>query len=179
MATEDTLNQMSDLFDNEPDARIKSTGGYTKIQDGDSIKLRVTANFYKYYTFKEEGERMPMMGAEVRDLLDNRTLEDLFEDNTISISERYAAIVWNYTTNQPEAWQMSRRLFEQLRSLHRDSDWTGLWENDVKVTRSGSGTETTYSVNYTPKSEKLDPKQEAELLSIDVPKMIAGAERIK
>lgn len=171
---------IDDIFGTEPDARIrKSSGGYTKIQDGESVKLRVTNNWYRYFTFKERTAKMPMMSNEVRDLLDNRTLDDLFEDDTLSVSERYAAIVWNHTDNQPQAWQMSRRLFDQLKSLHRDQDWEGgLWANDIKVTRSGSGTDTTYSVGYSPKSEPLDPQQEAQLLDVDVLKMIPGSEKL-
>lgn len=167
-------------FDTEPDPRIKSSNsGYTKIADGDTVKLRVTLNMYRYYAIKPDGERMPLRNNDVRDLLDNRSIDDIINDQSMSVSERYAFIVWNHTDNEAQVWQVSRKIFETLRSLHRDKDWVGgLEKNDIKVTRSGKGTETTYSISYAPKSEPLTSEQESQLIDVDVERMVAGAEKL-
>lgn len=178
---EKNINKVfGDAFDAEPDPRIKtSSSGYTKIEDGETIKLRVTTNIYRYFTVQPEGEKLPLRNNDLRELLVNRTIDDLIEDQTVKVKERYAFVVWNHSTDSAEVWQVSRRVFENLRSLHRDEEWEGgLNKNDVKVTRSGSGTETTYSISYAPKSSELSEEQNNAILEVDVERQVAGAVRL-
>jgi hypothetical protein len=169
-----------DPFDTTPDERVKSsTGGYTKIQDGDTVKMRVTTNIYRYYTVKGPGDKMPLRNNDLRDLLDNRSMDDLFEDKDFEIKERYAFLVFNYETDQAEVWQVSRKLFDNLRVLNRDEDWDGgLNGNDVKVTRTGANTDTTYSINFVKTSKPLTVEQENAILELDVVKMVTGAVKL-
>lgn len=177
--TQDEKN-VKDIFDTKPDERIKTnTGGYTKIEDGQTVKMRVTLDIYRYYTVKPKDTVMPMMNNDLRELLKETTIDKLFEDEDYEIGERYAFVIYNHTTEQPEVWQVSRTVFNNLRTLHRDEDWDGgLPANDIKVTRTGKGTDTTYTMSFAPKSEPLNPQQEAELLEVDVEKMVAGSEKL-
>ena len=60
-----------------------------------------------------------------------------------------------------------------------DEEWEGgLNANDVKVTRTGKDTTTTYTVQYSRKSEPLTVEQDNALLEIDVERMVAGAVRL-
>jgi hypothetical protein len=157
------------------DTRVK-TSGYTKIEDGETVRLRVTTNLFAYYTFQPQGEARPLKNNEVRELLEQRDVEDLFTDDTMTIRERYATVVWNYTTDNAEVWQFSRSVFDQLAALNQDGDWEGgLNTNDVKVTRTGKDMKTTYSIGYAPKSEPLSVEQETALLEVDVMRNVASA----
>jgi hypothetical protein len=173
------MDNIEKIFGYTGDSRVtsgESSGGYTKIQDGESVRLRCTLNFYRYFTVQPEGEKMPLQNKHLRDLLRNRTIDDLFEDQTMKISERFCAIVWNHSTKQAEVWQMAKQTFKNLGATARDTEWEGgLVENDIKVTRSGSGTDTTYSISYCKTSEPLKVEQEAQLLDISVDQMVAGA----
>lgn len=177
---EKAVNEVFDPFNAKPDPRIKtSSGGYTKILDGQTVRLRVTTNIFRYYTVKPADSLMPMMNNDLRELLKETTIDELFENSDYEIRERYAFIAWNFETEQAEVWQVSRKLFDNLRTLHRDEEWEdGLDSNDVKVTRTGKGTETTYTVNYARKSEPLTTDQEQQILNLDVLAMVAGAKKL-
>lgn len=171
---------MNDPFNYGGDERAQmKSSGYTRIEDGQSIKLRVTTNIYAYFTFQPEGYKMPLKNSEVKELLEVRSVDELFEDQTMTIRERYAAVVWNHETSNAEVWQFSRTVFEQLKTLNEDNDWQGgLNAHDVKVTRKGQGTDTAYTINYSPSSQALTADQENALLEVDVQKMVAGARRL-
>lgn len=178
---QDDINKVfGDPFDVEPDDRIKkASGGYTKIEDGQTVRMRFTMNMYRFYKFTPEGASMPLQNSEARELLDNRSIDDLFDDQTMKISEGYAAIVWNYETDQAEVWQFSRTVFETLKTLNRDSEWEGgLAKNDIKVTRSGKKTDTKYSINYAKTSNPITKQMEAEIIEVPVERKVAGAKRI-
>lgn len=180
--TQDEMNvaKVFDPFDVEPDERIKrSSGGYTKIEDGQTVKMRFTMNMYRFYKFTPEGAMMPMQNADAKDLLENRKLDDIFEDQTIRVSEGWCAIIWNYETEQAEVWQFSRKVFDNLKALNRDSDWDGgLAKNDIKVTRSGKKTDTTYSISYSKTSGIITSEMDQKILEVPVERMVAGAVRL-
>lgn len=176
---DDISKVFGDPFDTEPDERIKKSGGYTKIEDGKTIKIRFTMNLYRYYKFQPEGYKMPMRNNEARDLLDNQSIDDIFSDQTIKVSEGYCSIVWNYDTESAEVWQFSRTVFDMLKTLNKDTDWEGgLASNDIKVTRTGSGTDTKYSITYCKTSNEITKDMEQEILNTDVQRMVAGAQKL-
>ena len=61
-----------------------------------------------------------------------------------SNSQRHAMRIWNYATNEMEIMIQGRKFMNQLLTLNREVG--DLKTYDVKVIRSGSGTDTTYSV---------------------------------
>ena len=171
----------TDPFDTEPDPRIKTTqGGYTKLQDGETAKMRVnTKSIWRYYTVTPVGAKYPMMNQELRELLEETTIDSLFDNEDFEIRERYAFVIYNWTTKQPEVWQVSRTVFNQLRMLNRDEDWTGgLEENDIKVTRTGAGTDTTYTINFVKDSQELTTELANQMLDLDVERMVASAVKL-
>ena len=59
-------------------------------------------------------------------------------------SHRHALRIWNYTTNQMEIMIQGRTFMQNLLMWHKEMG--DLREYDVKVVRSGSGTNTTYNI---------------------------------
>lgn len=59
-------------------------------------------------------------------------------------SQRHAMRVWNYSTNQMEIMIQGRKFMNQLLTLNKEIG--DLKDYDVKVVRTGSGKDTTYSV---------------------------------
>lgn len=170
----------ADPFDIKPDERIKSnTGGYTKIEDGQTVKMRFTLNLYRYYKFQPENAIMPLMNRDARELLEQYTLDEIFEDQTIEVSEAYCSIIWNYDTDQAEVWQFSKTVLGQLQALNKDTDWEGgIEKNDIKVSRTGKKTDTRYSISYAKKSEEITDDMDQQMMNLDVTRMVASAVRL-
>ena len=57
-------------------------------------------------------------------------------------SHRHAMRIWNYTTNQMEIMIQGRSFMNQLLMLHKEVG--DLRTYDIKIVRSGTGTDTTY-----------------------------------
>lgn len=64
------------------------------------------------------------------------------ETPTYSSSQRHAMRIWNYSTKQMEIMIQGKQFFEQLLNLHREVG--DIREYDIKVTRRGTDTSTTY-----------------------------------
>lgn len=64
------------------------------------------------------------------------------ETTTYSSTQRHAIRIWNYSTKQMEIMIQGKQFFEQLLNLHREVG--DIQTYDIKVTRKGTGTDTTY-----------------------------------
>jgi hypothetical protein len=61
---------------------------------------------------------------------------------TYGNSKRHAIRIWNYDTKQMEVMIQGTNFFSQLLTLHKEVD--DITKYDIKVRRSGSGTDTNY-----------------------------------
>ena len=122
----------------EPPASSSEGGNYTKIKD-DPVKLRILSEAvtgYVYWT----NDNKPVRSAE-------------YPQNTPNIradsrpKHFWAFKVWNYTTKQVEVWEISQASIRDiLWGYWKDDEYGDLRQFPLKVSRTGKGLETKYSV---------------------------------
>lgn len=122
---------------------------YLKLQDGESVKLRITSEpaiFTQEFTNQDTGET--------------------------SVSTRYAWVIWNRNEKKAQVFQGGKSIFNQLADLVED--WGEPTTFDVTVKRSGTALDTRYSVTPAPKSVDLKPEEQAECDKIDLLGAVKG-----
>jgi hypothetical protein len=118
-------------------------GLYLKLEDGQTVKVRIAS---EPVIFESESE----WGGEK------------------SLSTRYGWLVWNQDTRQPQILQQSARFFKQIAALAQDEEWGDPKEYDIKITRQGTGTETTYNVTPSSNRTSLVSEVKQQLDKIDL-----------
>lgn len=123
-------------------------GKYLKIEDGQTVKLRILG--YPVVFTKQ------FPGSE-------------------NVSTRYAWVVFNQDTQEAQSFEQGITVFKRIQALSLDPDWGDTSNYDVKVTRMGTGTETEYTINPSPKSEPLSKDQLEKVASINLQSIHEGA----
>lgn len=72
---------------------------------------------------------------------------------------KYAFIVYNWTVDKPQIFQITPGVLKQLTTIHRDEDLGPLNKVDVKITATGEMKEKRYTINTMPKSKELNREQ--------------------
>lgn len=119
----------------------KSTGGYTKLNDGDT-KLRILSK--------------PIIGWE--DWVDQRPVRFDFyskptkpHDETKPVRHFWAMIVWNYSTEQIEVFHITQAsIRKEIENLNNSEDWGAPFFYDIRIVKKGEGMKTEYSVTPIP-----------------------------
>lgn len=91
---------------------------------------------------------------------------------------RYAFVVYNYTEGKAMILDKGTSIAKQLSNLHTDEDYDSLNKLDVKISATGEGMETRYSVNVLPKSETLTVDQIKECAELKLDEIIKGGVRM-
>lgn len=133
--------------DHKPEGGI--SGLYLKINDGEAIKMRIASEpaiFTQEFTDKETGE--------------------------VSISTRYAWIIWNRSEKKAQVFQGGKSIFNQLADLVEE--WNDPSGFDITIKRTGTMLETRYAVTPAPKSVDLTKEEKAECDKIDLLSAIKG-----
>jgi hypothetical protein len=123
-----------------------STGVFLKIEPNTTVKLQLASD---PYIFNNE-----------------------YQGN---ISQRYAWVVWNLDEEEAQILQLSVTTFRQLKALAEDEDYGDPTEYPIKITRSGSGTETKYQITPSPKKSDLSEDAKAKCAEIVLTDKIKGA----
>lgn len=144
---------------------VSDGGQYTKIQDGESVKLRILNTIetgWQYFTEENKPVRSRTPFTETPDI---RTKGKFGEEKPKHI---WVATVYNHSTQQVEIWNISQVGIQRaLLALEQNADWGNLLEYDITVTRTKTGDKTEYSV-VPNKPKPLDD---------DAAKIIAEAEK--
>lgn len=133
----------------------------------------------KQYQFKSEGGGLflkfsPDEPVKVRVLTTDPLINVDNYGNT-----RYAFVVYNFTEGKAQILNKGVTVSRQIQALHQDEDYgADIQKLDIKITATGEGKETRYSVNPLPKSEKLTDEQVTEAREIDLEKVIGGGIRM-
>lgn len=124
----------------------KPAGGgmYLKIADKETVRVRIASEPAIY---ESEGKN---------------------DKGEVQLSTRYAWLVWNQDEQAPQVLQMSATFFRSLATLYKDPDWGDPTGYDIKITREGTGLNTTYSVVASPNREPLGPEAKKALDGIDL-----------
>lgn len=133
----------------------RTAGSYMKIQDGEN-KIRILS--------------APVMGWEdwttdkkpVRFTMDNKPSKSI--DPKRPVKHFWAFIVWNYAEERIQIMQVTQATIRTtLATLCKDSDWGDPFFYDIKISKSGEGKDTEYTVTPLPHKPLSDHIKEAFL----------------
>ncbi|CAB4166077.1 hypothetical protein UFOVP844_9 [uncultured Caudovirales phage] len=124
-----------------------SSNGYLKLQEGEN-RIRILS--------------APILGWE--DWLDKKPIRYRMENkpkNSIDPKKPFkhfwAFIVFNYVTEQIQIMQITQATIRRsLEGLCKDADWGAPYGYDIKITKSGEGVDTEYTINPVP-HKSIDP----------------------
>lgn len=119
------------------------SGGFLKIEDGKTVVLRIAS---EPVIFQSE-----------------------YKGN---LSTRYAWVVYNMTEDAAQIFSQSARFFSNLAVLANDDEYGDPTEYNIKVTRNGTDTNTTYTIVASPKKAPLTADQRDAVESVDILKAV-------
>lgn len=119
------------------------SGGFLKIEDGKTVILRIAS---EPVIFSSE-----------------------YKGNT---STRYAWVVYNMDEDSAQIFAQSGTFFKNLAVFANDDEYGDPSEYNIKVTRNGTDTNTTYTIVASPKKLPLTASQKEAVESIDIIKAI-------
>ena len=122
----------------------KTKLNYTKFGEGNTL-IRILDSepysFWNHWMMKQQkGVTCLGKGCPICSVIANQKANK--ETPTYSSTQRHAVRIYNYTTKQMEIMIQGKQFFEQLLNLHREVG--DIQTYDIKVTRKGSDTSTTY-----------------------------------
>ena len=120
------------------DKKIESGGGglFVKIADGTPIKMRVL------------------------------TTDPIISRDSWG-GTKFAFVVWNYTENKAQILNKGSSIATEIQRLHLDEDYgANIQKMGIKITASGQGKDTKYSVDPLPNVEELTKDQVEEAAKI-------------
>lgn len=134
------MDNRSVYTNNKP---ASSDGLFLKVQPNEKVKIRVLG--------------LPAI------------FQSRFEDQKtgkVQVSTKYAWPVYNHDDEKVQVFQGGAQVYNGLLALIEDDDWGDPTNYDVTIGRTGSGTDTKYSVVGSPKSKDV-PKD------IETPDVVA------
>ena len=142
-------------------------GKYTKLQDG-TTKIRILTSpiiWREYFTNdnKPNRSRIPYSWIPV-DSKDWRKAKEF-----------RAFVVYNYDEERVQVMNITQKsLKEQLLALARDTDFGDPKDYDIKITKSGKGLETTYTVMALWRAEFTNSKALEEAQAVNLEALFEG-----
>lgn len=86
---------------------------------------------------------------------------------------RFAFVVWDHEANKPQILDRGWSIAKEVQSLHMDEDYgADITKVDLKITATGQGKETRYSVNVLPKTTPLEDGHIEEANALNLEKII-------
>jgi hypothetical protein len=123
-------------------------GLFLKLKSGDAVKMRIASPPAVY----------------------DQSFTD--DDGKVTVSTRYAWVVWNRNEERAQVFSQGKSVFNQLADLV--PEWGEPDSYDITVKRTGEQLETRYSVTPAPKSVDLTTEQKAECAKIDLLAAVKG-----
>lgn len=150
------------------DYKIPVSGGkYFKPQDGKN-KLRIlTSPILGTVGWDKSGLKPAPVRCRMKEKL---------PDGLESPKHFWAMVVFDYADSSVKIWEITQQTIQKaIRELATDEDWGSPVEYDLTVTRTGSGMETEYMVNPTPKKALSNEAQVAfKSMTINLEALYAG-----
>jgi hypothetical protein len=131
------------IYDTHKPSAGEGGGLYLKIQDGETVKLRLAS---EPAIFESESER---------------------EGKTV-LTTRYGWLVWNQDANAAQILQQSATFFKSIAALAQDEEWGDPQGYDIKITRQGMALETTYNVMPSANRAPLSAEAQDAIKAIDL-----------
>lgn len=121
----------------------------TGLQSGETVKIRVLSDFIagrKVWSDDQEGRRKPNRFRDDQNIPVSAIGVDKY-GNPERIRQFIAAKVWNYETKQVEVFETDKAsIINQIFNYENDSDYGDSQSYDLKISKSGQGMDTEYSV---------------------------------
>ena len=133
----------------------------------------------KQYKFKEAtgGDLFTTVKSDQPQKLRVLTLDPIVHVDKFA-NTRYAFVVYNYTVGKAQILDKGASIAKQISDLHLDDDYGDINKIDIKITATGEGMETRYSVNVLPKTESLTVDQIKEAANIKLDEIVKGGTRM-
>jgi hypothetical protein len=118
---------------------VASGGLYLKLEDGQTVVLRLATEPY------------------------------IFQNEYLGKwSTRYAWVVYNQDEEVAQVLQLSPTTYRAIAAYALDAEYGDPTQYNLKLTRNGTGTDTTYTVVASPKKEPLTADQKAKVDKIEL-----------
>lgn len=91
---------------------------------------------------------------------------------------RYGFVVYNYTQSKAQILDKGASIAKQISDLHQDDDYGDINKIDIKISATGEGKDTRYSVNVLPKTETLTTDQIKECAALKLDEIIKNGTRM-
>lgn len=127
----------------------ETASGYMKLKDGENV-FRVLSSAitgFEYWTNDNKPVRSPYPFDETPNI-------KVVNGQPQRVKHFWAFVVWNYATKAVEILELTQSSIQNaITNLIEDADWGNPKDYDIKITRTGAGLETEYSVNPKPAKE--------------------------
>lgn len=122
----------------------KTASFYMKLQEGEN-KVRILS--HPIVGWEDWQDKKP-----IRYRMNEKPLKSI--DAKKPIKHFWAMIVWNYNEEQIQILQITQATLRRaIESLCNDKDWGSPFFYDIKIIKTGEGTDTEYVVNPVPHKE--------------------------
>lgn len=123
------------------EAPKSASNGYLKLQDGEN-RIRILSA--PILGWEDWMEKKP-----IRYRMENKPNKSI--DSKKPFKHFWAFIVFNYMTEQVQIMQVTQATIRRsLEALCKDADWGAPYGYDIKITKSGEGVDTEYTINPVP-----------------------------
>ncbi len=120
------------------------SGNFFALEDGKTTRIRIQSQPYIYRDeFKQP-------------------------DGTVKASNRYAWLIYNHDEGKAQVLKQSATFFSTLAAIAKDIDFGDPTGYDLKVTRTGTGTETKYQIVPAPKTIELTTDMLGAVAGLDI-----------
>ena len=94
-------------------------------------------------------------------------------------STKFAFVVWNHDLGKAQIMDRGASIAQEIQKLHLDADYgADIQKIDIKISKTGDGKDTRYSVTPLPTAIKLTNDQLKEAADIDLPEKIKNGIRM-
>lgn len=151
----------------------------TGLQSGETAKIRVLSDFIVgNMVWSGEGEsRKPLRKPENESIPLSMVGVDKY-GNPERIRQFIAAKVWNYDKNQVEVFETTKAtIISAIFKYEQDEDYGDSKQYDLKISKSGQGMDTEYSVIASP-PKPLDKTiaQQAQSVAVSLNNLFSGTD---
>lgn len=138
----DQAQTIEDLYaDYEPP---KGSGNFLSLKDGEAKRVRIQSEPYVY----QDNYKQP--------------------DGSSKLSTRYIWKIWNHDEKLAQIMKQSGTFYSSIAALVKNPDYGNPLEYDIHITRMGTGTDTTYTVNGARKNIDLTAEDLEKVAALDV-----------
>lgn len=128
----------------------ESTYTLRNLNSGESVKLRILTDVISGYSLWTDNNGKPLaLRSKVKEDIDaSKAAINKLTGKPNQVKQCIAAVVYNYNSKAIETLETDKAtIIRALWSLDQDEDFGDLKKYDIKIKKSGTGTDTKYEVN--------------------------------